>query len=492
MKGATQIATKKIELDEYKPGSAIAKFISKNFKFAKQQNKSVLAPKLIYIPKKTMDEKAMKSGRYAKLKDLQQKYKSIDTENAAERIKIRNEFNKVKDEKREYFQDIIDLDQMNFLVNLEKEFSKSSVDTPLLDQIRDPTLRGLIDIAEKTKFKNHDEFKQIIDATIPFIKTKSEFELIKSVFKSQLADIPKFQVKVFNIVFDHPKQTGNTNVYLLKSYQHFTEILKLHIKQSSEKEIVEFVLENEKVSQEFKSLVSKHYNDETNDWMKEYKPIDKKQLRELQQHVLSAVSCDKFLSKFDLKNLKDKFDDYVELVEKIKKIETLSDSEKTVQDFVKRFVKVLTQLRSIDPREEKKKDAKGNEVYTEKLDTTFYKDLVSIVPLNISKNTKKRLFDCVYQKSNVEFVEFEQDKKEKHEFKIGQFELSEFEILVDPTIEFYNIKNYAKFGNLIDIKVSKHIRAAIGIRIIAEVMKEINKLELYHGGKDTFTIQLTC
>ena len=127
-----------------------------------------------------------------------------------------------------------------------------------------------------------------------------------------------------------------------------------------------------------------------------------------------------------------------------------------------------------------------------KLDTTFYKDLVSIVPLNISKNTKKRLFDCVYQKSNVEFVEFEQDKKEKHEFKIGQFELSEFEILVDPTIEFYNIKNYAKFGNLIDIKVSKHIRAAIGIRIIAEVMKEINKLELYHGGKDTFTIQLTC
>ena len=70
MKGATQIATKKIELDEYKPGSAIAKFISKNFKFAKQQNKSVLAPKLIYIPKKTMDEKVMKSGREEKLISL--------------------------------------------------------------------------------------------------------------------------------------------------------------------------------------------------------------------------------------------------------------------------------------------------------------------------------------------------------------------------------------------------------------------------------------
>lgn len=500
---SAQKSQKVIEIEAHKPGTALTKFVDKNFKYAMngKSKSSRQIPKLTFIQKKAMDKKVVESGRDKKLRELREQYSSIPKDKTEERIKIRDEFERLKNDTRAYYQDIIDLDNLSFLKELREAISKSSEIQPLESLIFDPELRGLLNICEsKVKIgdkevkvvKDQEMMKKVIQNCVDFVATNDEFSTIKDTFNKIVTDIDMWKTKIFNIVFEHPvlketKDGRQLKLYLLKSYAHLSEVLKCVIDGDDEKDVAKKIARSLKISSARQDLIIANYASESTEWVKNLDKDEKKVVRDALSKVVSAVSCYKFISKMDKKNLKDNYSKFVEMSEKIEKLPTLAKDD-NVKEFVKKIVSVMVALRKIDVRDDKKKDKDGQEIDAEKLDTIFFTLLNKATPLMMSKTLKKRLLKCVYEDVVPEIVD---EEMKNEEMKPMQFKISEFEGISDPTTELYDVKKYAKFGSIVDAKLPKQQRVAIGIRTVSEIVREIQRLQLEHGS-NKFSVQLTC
>jgi hypothetical protein len=129
-----------------------------------------------------------------------------------------------------------------------------------------------------------------------------------------------------------------------------------------------------------------------------------------------------------------------------------------------------------------------NEMHKLDLEETFLKSVIKHTRIQLSNQTKYKLL----QATGVEFVEtpkkydVKDDKlREVMEFSEGEFSnISDFSELTSP-------KTYATFGSIKGLNLSNKMRTAVGIRMVSELLKELQKLELIHHAKGGFVVTVT-
>jgi hypothetical protein len=57
--------------------------------------------------------------------------------------------------------------------------------------------------------------------------------------------------------------------------------------------------------------------------------------------------------------------------------------------------------------------------------------------------------------------------------------------------ELTSIKNYTTFGTIQSLNLSCKLRAAVGVRLVSEILHKLELIELVHHGKDGFVVSVT-
>lgn len=488
-------------LENRKPGAALAKFMSKNFKYGKHQNNNLLAPKMAFVSRKNIEKKEIAEfdAREEALSKVKQEYEACGKKDIKRRQELKKEFELLKNSELPVSKNIrnIDLDELEFLSDLQTAIALAAgKPEDIQGHINDAELRGLIDIFTNLKGagKNASDAIKKIVTTIGFVSVSDQLKTISDIFINLITNVDKFRTKVFNIVFEHPVNSTNKN-YLLRNYKHFDTILKSITQKTSREDILEEILKLELFEHTSKELDIKQFGDlirqnidsDSYEWIKKLDKKYKKTIRQIIDSVKSSGSCIDFLVKHDLSNLKENLPQYTAMMEEIYKISLIQPENTTIENFIKTLVKVLRRLRAIDPRDNKIHGKDGKAVHRDKLDTDFYKIFNAAVPLKMKKNTKHKIFECVYADADPVFVAESKTSGPSYEFTV-----EEFKYLTEAEAELLDKEVYARFGTISDSKLPKNIRIAVGLRTISEIMRKIKDLEILHKGKDNFTVSLVC
>jgi hypothetical protein len=492
------------------PGSVLTKFIGDHLKISKNVDNDIQAPKCVFISKANSDKKTLK-----KIANLNEEIKSIKLEidqcssveeRELKRVEYEKKIDLLNSFKNEDLTDTIDITKFEFISELNKN---SSVPKPeeIIDKIYDAELRGFLDIAQKTEFKQRkgndiDPFKLTVDH-IGFTTLVNKHQMFAENINKLVQDLDKFRIKVFNFVFTHPIKEGKDRAtYLLKSYKKMDSLLKYYVEQriSSEKMFTALLKE------EFKSSnLTQYQHNFTLDsldeqipiWIKELKieKDAKDKLKQIHMSLKSSMYFYKFLNNFDYNDLKTNYPKYMSILNEIKQLQidvtnSITDlKEPSVIDVITIYINILRKLRKIDPRPNTVYDKEGlivgpNNV---KLDNLFTKDLNNIMPFKFSKSVKERIRHCVDNDVAPKFIDPVNIKSEDS-INNDTFFTNEFTSIEDSSMDIYNKDLYAKIGMIAGLKLPKTYRIAIGMRCVTEVFRQIERIVLQHKNRDNFTI----
>lgn len=495
------------------PGSILTKFIGDHLKISKNVDINTAAPKCVFVSKVNSDKKTLK-----KITNLNEDIKKINLEinqcsSVDERETKRAELSKKESElenlKNEETTDTIDLGKFDFITELNKN---SSVPKPedIIDRIYDAELRGFLDIAQKTEFKqkklDFDPFKKAIDH-IGFTSLSNKHQLFVENIQKLLNDIDKFKIKVFNFVFSHPQKDNNERqIYLLKAYKRMDTLLKVYIeKKLSVEDMFRIVLKEETKNQQLneyqKYFTFESMNEQIPVWLKDISADKetKNKLKSIHSSVKNSMYFYKFLDNFDFNDLKTNYPRYTSIISEIRQLQNdinkKIEAEKNpdVSYVMSIYINILRTLRKIDPRPNELYDENGistgkNNI---KLDNMFTKDLNNIMPFKLSKSVKERIRKCVEEDIEPSFVT-PSELEPNQTLDDGMFITNEFTNIEGSMMDVYNKDLYAKIGLISGLKLPKTYRIAIGMRCVSEVFRQIEKIVLKHKNKDNFTIVITA
>lgn len=472
-------------------GSTLTKLISDYLKLNKLQDENTLQPKFVFISKTKSDQKHVN-----KINELQQNIKNLKLEiassdNIEERVQTREKYEKELNELKKMeigidSNDIIDISKFNFINDLI-EYGLTMKPEIMIDNIYDAELRGFLEIAQKTEFKtkdNFDPFKKCIE-NLGFNAFENKQNIFKNNINKMIEDTDKFKIKVFNYTFEHPKN-NNKPCCLMKMPHKMVYILSSYVEKIDKHIIFDKILEKEtETLQEYKKMFT--FESVTNDlWIKELscsKEI-KDKLKLINKRMRSVISFINILEIHDYENIKTNLPKFIETIKSIQELQNYKIKENTIESIVKGYIKILTKLNEIDKRPNKIVK-EGVEIDNfNKLNYTFIKELNSISPFKLSNDTKKRINYCVLNKIEPSFVE----KKTKE----NEFMVSDFSSLESSEKDLFNKDLYAKIGTIVDLKLPKHFRIAIGLKCVSETFKRLESLIALHKYKDSFTITIVA
>lgn len=511
---ATNEKTIEVVTGNINPGSILTKFIGDHLKISKNVDEYTAAPKCVFVSKSNSDKKTLK-----KITNLNEDIKRINLEisqcnSVDERESKRSELDRKECElnklKNEEISDTIDLSKFEFITELNKN---SSVPKPedIIDRIYDAELRGFLDIAQKTEFKqkklDFDPFVKAVDK-IGFTSLSNKHQLFIKNVQKLLNDTDKFKIKIFNFVFAHPQKEDNERqIYLLKAYKRMDTLLDLYVnKRCTHKEIFDILLKNECKRQSSISEYQKYFtmdslSEQIPAWIKEL-DVNKETrdvLKQTHASIKNSMYFYKFLDNFEYNNLKINYPKYTSIVSEIKSLQSeinkKIDSEKNpdIVYVMTTYINILRKLRKIDPRPNELFDENGTSTGKNnvKLDNMFIKDLNNIMPFKLTKSVKERIKKCVEEDIEPSFIT-PLELEPNQELKDGKFITNEFTNIEGSMTDVYNKDLYAKIGLISGLKLPKTYRIAIGMRCVSEVFRQIEKIVLKHKNKDNFTIVITA
>lgn len=505
--------TIEVSTSNINPGSVLTKFIGDHLKISKNVDNDIPAPKCVFISKANSDKKTLK-----KITNLNEAIKSVKLEidqcgSAEERELKRSEMDKkmeLLDEiKNEDNTNTIDLTKFDFITELNKN---SSVPKPeeIIDRIYDAELRGYLDIAQKTEFKQKklefDPFKKAVDH-IGFTTLVNKHQMFADNIHKLTQDLDKFRIKVFNFVFPHPVKEGKERAtYLLKAYKKMDSLLKYYVEQqvATDKMFVALLKEEFKFStlgEYQKNFTLESLEEQVPMWIRDLKcdKETKDKLKQIHASLKNSMYFYRFLENFDYNALKQNYPKYVSILNEIKQLQ--SDVNKNIEelkeplvtDVIAMYISILRRLRKIDPRPNELHNEEGILVGPNnlKLDNMFTKDLNNIMPFKFTKSVKERIRYCVEKDVSPKFIT-PSELEIKKDLDDDMFVTNEFVGIEGSSLDVYNKDLYAKIGMISGLKLPKTYRIAIGMRCVAEVFRQIEKIVLQHKNKDNFTIIITA
>ena len=496
-----------ISTSETNPGPTLTKFVLDHLKYTKIVDDSTMLPKIVFTSKSKCDEKYDSSVKTIneKIKNATTQLETVEDfkERRAIEKTIMTEKNKLSQLKQSGLtEDVIDISKFGFIKDLIKNANITKPED-MIDRIFDGELRGYLDIAHKTSFKDTEELKPLNEAVdrIGFIKHGDKKETIFANKMCEiLNDIIKFKIKIFNFVFEHPKDEKGRMVYLLKQYKHMDKVLKWFVEEHDKKKIYKSLLTSE--LNEFKGLddyKAKFVFEKSLELMPEWiveleveeesKKEVKSKLKNIHTTLRNSMIFYEFLEKYDKEELKEKHKEYTKLCSEYMKLNTeiqtyfSENKEVTIKEIIAKYIYVLQKLRSIDTRSNKVIDSKTNseKENPNKMDNQFMKELNGLIPHKFNKIVKNKIRACVVSGEQPEF------EKEDSEY---YFKDSDFESITTLNKDVYNKELYAKFGLICGLKLPKHFRIAVGLRCVSELFKEIKELVTKHNNKQNFTIHV--
>ena len=113
------------------------------------------------------------------------------------------------------------------------------------------------------------------------------------------------------------------------------------------------------------------------------------------------------------------------------------------------------------------------------------------MPFKFTKSVKERIRYCVEKDVSPKFIT-PSELEIKKDLDDDMFVTNEFVGIEGSSLDVYNKDLYAKIGMISGLKLPKTYRIAIGMRCVAEVFRQIEKIVLQHKNKDNFTIIITA
>jgi hypothetical protein len=445
------------EMSAYTCGGSFCNFITKILSLQHLNDESVLCPSLKFVSGEKINTKVDKrveqiNNEILQLNEEARKLSKATDGEKIKTIKVKIEALQAKQNKIKALSDTIDMSQFKFIDELMKAMTLGKNEEEIIQKVRDPELKGLMMLVTDKSQK----FEEILEQ-YEFGVAKQDFDsFVKEVAKI-VSEVKKYKPKVFNKLIARKIYDSTTKKidfkkskqYCLNKYnQCFETCFKAYVKGQTIDEVYEANVIREKDKK-----------------TGEIKVVEEKVPRKLCESIYAVLDLNEYksLPKEKTSELQESF-------------KILNDVAKTdfrpanIKAFVELFVKVMNEMHKLD------------------LEETFLKSVIKHTRIQLSNQTKYKLL----QATGVEFVEtpkkydVKDDKlREVMEFSEGEFSnISDFSELTSP-------KTYATFGSIKGLNLSNKMRTAVGIRMVSELLKELQKLELIHHAKGGFVVTVT-
>lgn len=472
----------KIALDAKRPGVQLEHALTNYYESIKSKNPNFKCPSIKCISSTKLEKSAVDDAK--KIMELKANYNEAKRKgDKAEADKFKSEFKALKDKKSKAQADVIDLNDLEFVRNFDKEFVETKKDEALTTHISDPELRGLIDILsqkidvpkqpKQTKEQKEQEVAKVDKAELQRQRIKkilkslglevhnSHLSTASKRFKDRLDDMKWFRTKTFNELFKPVlSKNGTTKRYLsgLVVCNDFDKVFEQYIKGVSKEDIIAKLSSNK--------FALEHYAEEKPDLSK-FTKEEKEEIKKEMNNLKLVNTTYGFISLHDKDDLKAHFFEYQEVMQKVGRIIGATYNTENANELVKSVVKVSQELNAVKTFEKQDKDGKIKET---KLGDLFVKDLLQDIPIKISTGLRKKILTAITQNSEIELTEED----------VAPFENYDGGMTNPATFE-----NLASVSDS-DLKNLKCVRQAIGIKLFVESLRKIDKMIIAHGGKYGF------
>jgi hypothetical protein len=447
-------------MSDYTCGGSFCKFIAKLLALEQRKDDSKLCPKLKFVAGNKYVDKI--NNKAKQIQDLQEQLRKLDKgKDAAEIQKINEKIVRINKQqnKRQKLADVIDLSKFRFIEDLNRAMKCSKNEEELIQQIHDPELRGLVELT--TSLNGEFKFEEIIKQyEFGNIELNYFREFVKQIAEI-IGGVKKYKPKIFN-----------------------NKIAKKIMKTVGDHEVVDFIESKKYFLNKYNEVFEacfKGYNEGTSIEelckLPEFKIVKKDvrtdKLDENKKNI--AVKIYEVLDLNDYKSVdKSKKKDLQDAFKQLNKIAKIEFNPKDIESFVEQLVSVINELKSLD------------------LHNDFMKSVIKHTKIQLSNQTKYKLLNA----SSVKFVtpteeapmkKYNESKDKDMEMEFCADEFSNLESFE----ELMTIKTYSTFGSIKSLSLSPKIRAAVGIRMVTETLKQLQLIELSHHAKDGFIVSIT-
>lgn len=464
----------KIALDTKRPGVQLEHALSNYYKSIESKNPEFKHPRIKVISSSKLEKTAVEDAK--KLVELKAAYDDAKKRgDKAEADKFKSEFKSLKAKKSKASADVIDLNDLEFIKNFDKEFIETKKDEAPSAHISDPELRGLIDIlsqkqqvdktdkTEKAQQKNEQQRAKIVKVlkSLGLEIHGSHLSTSSKRFVEKLENMEWFRLKAFNGLFKPVfSKNGITKRYLISVCNNFDSVLDQFVKGINKETIIKNASKN--------AFAVAHYQEEKPDMSS----LNKEEREEAKKEIAALKSVEttiEFLALHEMADLKSHLLDYQDVMSKIGKVTGASYETSDAITLVKSIVKVSIELNAVKTFVRVDADGKTKESM---IGDMFVKDLLGEVPVKITTGLRKKILTAIAEKKEVELTEED----------VSVFETYEGGITNMNTFENLSSVSDSELKNL------KAVRQAIGLRLFVEALRKIDKMIIAHGGKYGFNV----
>lgn len=458
----------KIALDTKRPGLQLEHALAGYYKSIESKNPEFKHPRIKVVSSSKLEKTAVEDAK--KLVELKNAYDEARKRgDKAEADKFKSEFKVLKAKKSKASIDMIDLNDIEFVKNFDKEFIETKKDEAPSAHVSDPELRGLIDIlSQKPKVEQKEQKAEQQKAkTLKVLKSlglevhNAHLATSKDRFLKKLENMDWFRLKAFNALYKPiVSKNGTTKRYLIRVCNNFEQVLEQYVKGANKEAIIAKASTN--------AFAVAHYAEEKPDMSKLSK--EEKEAAKKEMAVVKNVDTTyEFLKLYEISDLKEHLFDYQSIMNKIGKITGAEPKIEGAIELVKAIVKVSIELNEVKTFSRVDKDGKTKESM---IGDMFVKDLLGEFPVKITTTLRKKILTAIAEKKEIELTEEDVDLFDNYEGGITN--MTTFENL--STVSDSELKNL------------KAVRQAIGLRLFVEALRKIDKMIIAHGGKLGFNV----
>lgn len=448
-----------MQMSDYTCGPSFSAFITKLISLLHNQDEQVLQPVIKFVSGSKMTDKIRKKVKNIdeKILKLQEEVRTFNKVTDGEKIKVNNkkiERLQLQRSKATCLNDCIDLSKFHFIEDLFRASKISSNDEEVINNIMDPELKGLMMLMTSVQTRaSKDEISIKFEDVLrqySFSLAEQDFRNIERILQYAIKNVKKYKPKIFNSMIaqkvykDKKIDFKESKKYCLGKYNPYFEDC---FKQYSHGVKLEEILKD-KDPKTFPVSIYKSI----------YSVLDMNNYRELPQEKIDILK-----KSFRL----------------INEISDMKIESGNIQSFIIQLVTVLNKLKEIHMEER------------------FLKSLIKDTKIVLSNQTKYKLLHA----SEAIFIEECEELEHYNQGKIKdgvsgvdmipmKFDVSEFGNL-SYFSELTSMKTYSTFGTIKSLKLSSKIRVAVGIRMVSEVLRKLQELELHHNAKEGFTVTIT-
>jgi hypothetical protein len=419
-------------MSDYTCGGSLCKFIAKLLSL---QGNEVLCPRLKFISGGKIGNKIQpKIAKFeAQIATLQDEKRKLPKTSVEEIKVIDAKIKKLRnqEDRIKNLSDIIDISHFKFVDELFRAVKVSTNDEELINNILDPELKGLMALLSNKDVKFEDVLAQY-----EFGAAKQDFKSFVNEVRDIVQNVKKYKPKIFNALIAKKVYKEDSKINFVESKKYclnkynpcFEACFKGYVKGKKIEELVKEGNAENLCKNIYSVLELNNYND-----------LPKEKKEELQEgfKILNDISKNKFECT-------------------------------TIKEFVVELVKIINELKKLH------------------LEDIFLKSLIKHTQIQLSNQAKYKLLHA----SAVKFVEKDAAKYKDEKDIEMEFEESEFKNMINFD-ELTSMKNYATFGSIQSLNLSCKLRAAVGVRLISEILRTLQVIELAHHGKDGFVVSIT-